>query len=981
MGAARAGLLPLLLLGLLPAPVRAQIDAFIGLPVVSVTIVIGGEPADEPGLLELIDTRVGAPLAPLEVRASIGRLFGLGRFDDIQVEAVPAGDGVALRYHVVPVRRVVRIEFRGDRPLASSTLRRVLRERYGPAPALARAEEAARVLEQYHRDRGYLQARVSATSEPVAPGRAALVFDIAAGLPARIGRVDVEGAAPLSREALLQRFRLPPGGRYNRADLERRLARYADALRAEGYYEAVVGHAVQTHDDGAVVDVTLEVHAGPRVTLVFRGDRLPADVRDDLVPIQREGTVDEDLLEDSNRRIVTWLREHGYWRAQASHSRTPENGGMQIVFDIRRGRQYRVAAIEVSGNAVVSLRDLQPLFSLQTGEPFVEARLDADLVAIGDFYRRRGFTDATVRTDVVEAEPAASRSPASPGTSQVVVRLAIEEGVQTTVGNVMLEGHAALTDAELRALLESAPGRPYYVPRVAADRNLLQLEYFNRGFQDATVDVRSDFDESRMRVRLTFGIHEGPQTIVNRILIVGNDRTAGRTIERELLLRPGEPLGLADLVESHRRLAALGLFRRVRISDLPAGGAGGARRDVLVTVEEAPATAIGYGAGLEGNERLRPGGAEGGEAVTRFELAPRGFFEVARRNLWGSNRSVNLFTRASLRPRTAGAESEGGFRLSEYRVVATYREPKAFGLDADFLTSAFFEQAIRSSFSFKRRGINAEASRRVTPAVRLSGRYAYLRTELFDERFRPEERLLIDRAFPQLRLSMLSPALMRDTRDDPLDPAIGALMTVEGHLAVRAIASQVGFGRTLMQGFFYRPVHGRRVVLAGGVRLGLATGFPRGLVRTDETGDPVIGPDGQPIVDVVREIPASERFFAGGHTTVRGFTFDLLGQPETIDQSGFPKGGNGLIVLNTEVRFPVWRHLGGAAFLDAGNVFARVEDLDLSALRGGTGFGLRYRTPIGPLRFDVGVNLSPRELPPGRRESRVIYHVSIGHAF
>jgi outer membrane translocation and assembly module TamA len=166
------------------------------------------------------------------------------------------------------------------------------------------------------------------------------------------------------------------------------------------------------------------------------------------------------------------------------------------------------------------------------------------------------------------------------------------------------------------------------------------------------------------------------------------------------------------------------------------------------------------------------------------------------------------------------------------------------------------------------------------------------------------------------------------------------------------------------------------------VRLGLATGFPRDLVRTDEQGQPVLGPDGEPIVDRgVREVPASERFFAGGHTTVRGFTFDLLGQPETIDQSGFPKGGNGLLVLNAELRFPLWRSLGGAAFLDAGNVFARATDLDLGALRGGTGAGLRYRTPIGPLRFDVGVNLSPRELLPGRREDRVAYHVSIGHAF
>jgi outer membrane translocation and assembly module TamA len=131
----------------------------------------------------------------------------------------------------------------------------------------------------------------------------------------------------------------------------------------------------------------------------------------------------------------------------------------------------------------------------------------------------------------------------------------------------------------------------------------------------------------------------------------------------------------------------------------------------------------------------------------------------------------------------------------------------------------------------------------------------------------------------------------------------------------------------------------------------------------------------------VEDLPASERFFAGGDTTVRGFSLDRLGTEETITETGFPRGGNGVVVLNAELRVNVWRSLGMVGFVDAGNVFLRASDIDLTDLRPATGFGLRYRSPIGPLRVDLGFNLDPRELVPGRLERRPVLHVSLGQAF
>jgi outer membrane protein insertion porin family len=469
--------------------------------------------------------------------------------------------------------------------------------------------------------------------------------------------------------------------------------------------------------------------------------------------------------------------------------------------------------------------------------------------------------------------------------------------------------------------------------------------------------------------------------IVDRILIVGAVRTNPETIRRELVLRPGQPLGYADSIESRARLAALGLFRRVTIEEIAHGAE--PRRDLLVRVEEAPPTTIGGGGGVEGAFRLRTD--EAGNAVERFELVPRGFFEIGRRNLWGKNRAVNLFTRVSVRNRDVGLNEDGtpatsstagsysGF--NEYRVVATFREPRVFNSRTDVLVTGILEQAIRSSFNFARRELRAEAGLRLSPAYSLSGRYSFERTELFDERFTTDESQgIIDRLFPQIRLSTFSGSFIRDSRDDLLDPSRGLLVTFTSDLAMRAIGSEVGFAKAYVEAFSFKQLpSARRVVLALGARLGVADGFRREVTS--------VGEDGAPVIEVVDDIPVSKRFFAGGDTTVRGFSLDRLGDDKTISPSGFPTGGNGVIVLNGEMRVGVAGPLQAVGFVDSGNVVARASELSLGDLRTAAGFGIRYRSPVGPIRLDLGFKLDRRELSPGRLERRSVWHISFGQAF
>jgi outer membrane translocation and assembly module TamA len=435
---------------------------------------------------------------------------------------------------------------------------------------------------------------------------------------------------------------------------------------------------------------------------------------------------------------------------------------------------------------------------------------------------------------------------------------------------------------------------------------------------------------------------------------------------------------------------ALGLFSGVQIEPIGQSAQGG-RRDVIVRVQEADPNSIGIAGGVEGGYILRPTGP-GGVAEERFELAPRGSFEIGRRNLWGKNREVNLFTRVSLRSRDVVLDEDGerlpddqverGVGFHEYRVIGTFREPRVFDTAADVLITGVFEQAIRSSFNFSRRIARAEAGLRLSRVYSLAGRYSFERTKLFDEVFTPDEKPQIDRLFPEVRVSKLAGSLLRDTRDDLVDTSSGTLLVVDADLAARAIGSEVGFVKTYIQGFTYhRLPTPRRLIAAFAARIGAAHGFPREVPRVDATGAPIAGSDGAPLVDVVQDLPASERFFAGGDTSVRGFSLDRLGNEQTISPSGFPTGGNGVVVFNAELRVSLTQTIQGVGFLDAGNVFPRASDLDLTDLRPAVGAGLRYRSPFGPIRFDLGLNLDRRELVPGVPERAVVFHVSLGQAF
>jgi outer membrane protein assembly factor BamA len=868
--------------------------------------------------------------------------------------------------------------------VSENDVRTFVVERFGEAPSAGRMAEVQEVLRLWYRDRGYPTVRITPSIEEMHnPDRATMTFDIVAGVRARIGRLEITVIGGGQQEQP-QDIGVRVGDPYDNDEIVRALGELTAALRGRGYYEAQAIHTPSFEPDGSAT-VRVSVERGPLVSVAFAGDPLPADERELLVPVRTEGSADEDLLEDASANIEDYLRARGYRDAVVAYTREETGEQLTITFRVARGPRYVVDSVTISGQTAVPLSELDALTGIERGQPYVQTIVGAAASAMREAYRRRGFTRAAVQATVTERPREEGRD----GDRSVDVRFGITEGPRTLVGTISFAGNTTTTEAALRGPMITVPGRPYSEADVAADRDRIDLDYRNRGFEGIVVNPQVSLLDDGTRADVHFVISEGPQVLVDHVIIVGNRRTSAATIEREVLLKPGGPLGYSARIETQQRLAALGLFRRVVVDELR--HAGQARRDVLIRVEEAPPTTIGYGGGVEGGTRLRPTG-ESGQAEERFEVAPRGFFEIGRRNLWGKNRAVNLFTRVSLRSRDIalagdGARLEapapgGGYGFNEYRVVGTFREPRVFNTAAEGLVTGIVDQAIRSSFNFVRRQARAEVGSRVSQRYSVAGRYSYEHTRLFDERFTDDEKPLIDRLFPQVRLSKLSGSFIRDARSDVIDPSDGTFIIVDGEVAPRAMGSEVGFVKTFLQGFRYQRIPAeRRVVLALGARVGLAHGLPRSVPRVNADGEPVRDEGGNPVVDIVQDLPASERFFAGGDTTVRGFSLDRLGSDATISPSGFPTGGNSLVVLNAELRTAVVGSLGVVGFVDAGNVFPRAGDLSLQALRAAAGFGLRYQSPIGPIRMDLGFKLDRRELAPGRLERRSVLHISLGQAF
>ena len=822
----------------------------------------------------------------------------------------------------------------------------------------------------------YEDVRVELVRDPARAGVEVLFRPVLA--PLLVG-VRIEGDKVLSAGAARRAARLRAGDALWPSRLERAGRDVAIALGRRGHLEALVTAEAVRDSRGAVAVFT--VRAGPRVRVsATHLECEDATLRGELGGLVRPRVGEvyiKERAEAAREAMRKRLAEQGYWRAELRLDETydPARGRMRLEFraipGARTSLETRGALLParlVSRVRQIVREGAASADSLEAGAELIEGRLraqghrDASAHAALEphgseltvVYDATGGAVATVaRVELRGADPALLEGlrtqPGRPledaaltedtrlltarlealghfearveadvpdGGGMLTVVFDARPGPLARVAEVRVESPALPAGGDERGPEELAlhEGQPYRLADVARSRETLVSAWRRTGHLDARVRSDVTFSEARDEAHVSLVVEPGPRTLVEHVVLAGLDLTRDDTVEREMALRPGEAFSFERVLESQRRLSSLGIFERVSISELDPSRE---QRDVVVSVQEAPRTSWSWGVGYSEQDRLR------------------GSVEITRRNLGGAGRTASAFAR-------------GSFRGS--RFLLNLREPWLFGRKLDSFLTGFWEEEDRTSFDYNRKGGTLQVGRALDTRTSLILRYLYQDTHVFNIVGSIDA---IDRQYRTYAVSGPSASVLFDTRDDPLEPKRGVFLGADLQLSLDALGG-VSYLRSFLQATRVSRLRSDLVLVLSG-RLGLAGTFA----------------DESPL------LPLPERFFAGGDYGPRGFPVDGVG-PKVVasDGSFYPTGGNALLLGGAEMRFNLSRSFQVASFVDTGNVYLEARSVDLADLRWSTGLGVRYRTPVGPIRLDWGYVLDRQ---PG--ESRSHFHLTIGHAF
>jgi outer membrane protein insertion porin family len=877
---------PLALLGLTLAPAET---------VRSVRLFV----ADPARYERYVDIKRGQPLDPAAVRRTVTRLFATGEFADVVVESEPGPEGLDVRIRPKPAPLFSEAVVRGDKVKSASALRKITRLRRGEPLWPARLERAGKEAALALSAAGYLEATVTVEAMPTPAGTVAQ-FTVHAGPRARVGKLRVVGEdtrPPLPLEPLAHPT---PGQVYERARAEKA----ADAMRRSlfevGRWRARV-EVAESYDPGsAIVDLSFRVTSGESTTLEIRGADVPRGLRNSIVQLLRETSLRSDAIEEAGEKLEEHFRGHGYREVTTRHVMEQRRPGAQnLVYVVVPGPATYAASVRVVG-------DPEPLPAPRTtpGLPVVDRVLEEDVHAMTRALEDRGHLEPQVE---VEAE----------GGGDVPVVFRVRPGRRTLVSGVSIEAPSLPASTEKVKELRLRAGQPYRIRDLAADRTTLLTAWRDAGYPSAAITPEVTFSEDGTEARVRFRVEPGPRRDVGEIVVAGLRRTREEVVRREMLVKEGEPLGQQALLESQRRLAALGIFDRLDVSELDPESTGA--HDLLAALHEAPVITLAYGLGYGERDRVRAS------------------LEATRRNMFGMDRTLTAFVR-------------GSFKGS--RFLLSYREPRLFGRQTNLFVTGFWEEEDRVSFSYNRVGAVVQVAKPFARShLNLIGRFGVQATHTFDVQVPIED---VDRQFRTYTFAGPSASVVFETRDDPLEPHRGTFLSTDLSLSMPLLGA-ARFAKGYFQVATYEQLNPRTV-------FALAARF--GLARTYGIGEPLA-------------LPLPERFFLGGAYGLRGYEEDSVGpRAPSSDGTLVPTGGNALVYAGAELRFDAARSLSLAAFAEAGGIYLFISDLDLGQLRYTAGLGLRYKTPFGPLRLDWGYKLNR---PLGESTSR--FHFTIGHAF
>jgi outer membrane protein insertion porin family len=524
---------------------------------------------------------------------------------------------------------------------------------------------------------------------------------------------------------------------------------------------------------------------------------------------------------------------------------------------------------------------------------------------------------------------------------RLIITFDVRQGPRSYVEEVALRGNNVLTADELNAEVKIVKGDPLTSAAVTRTADRLLSAYSVRGYAAAEVvpaEVELGGANGEERVRLLYTMTEGNRARIHGITTRGNAVTnTGRLVGSFYLFKEGDWLRNDKLQETERALYETNAFNSVSISSEPVGVAqhGIEERDVTVNLQEGKRRDVIFGFGYQSNpgDVFVPG--------LQFLHGARGLVQLSHLNMFG-----RLYT-GSAQIRVSQVELFGALG---------FENPRPFGVNYPTLISPILQRLAEKSFRTDRYTVQIQVERKYSDDFIAYMSYYFERVSIFDFNGTIED---LERNQRPIRLGRLGPSFLLDRRDNKFDPTSGHRTFGSFYVASSFLGGNEDFIKLLLEHNRYYPIKRfRDTVYSLSARVGLANPY-----RGNET------------------LPISERFFAGGARDLRGFGFEEAGPQTTVIVDGvpkqFPQGGNALIVINNELRFPLYRSIGGAVFSDTGNAFSRLSDISIKNFTQTLGFGVRIKTPVGPVRMDLGFLVANK--PDGVKGHH--FHFTIGQTF
>lgn len=911
------------------APADADIAAEPAGPVVTAIEIRSSVPLDDPDeISRLLSFGVGDRLTGDEVSRTLRNLQASGVASTVELYTRPEGEGVAAIVVLRPIVRVRSVKLEGSLGLSDSDLRRALPQKEAEPLNEERVLQGVYRLQDLYRDHGYFEpdVRVHVATDAVTL-RATVTYQVQSGPRSTVSEIRFQGdITPFQPADLIKQLDVGPGDAFSERAVRDDAEHLQDWLVGQDYRTARVDPPdEQVARESHTVQLVYPVEVGPRVLLEVTGADAKKLKGKGLLPFLDPQGYDQALLIQATERLKTWYQQQGHYKVKIDSKDLRADGMLKVGLTIDPGPVYTLQEIRFTGNETFSKSDL--LAYMQISERsllrpgsgrLIDSELKDDLTNLRSFYAIQGFSQAQIGPQQIEERG-----------NDLFLTIPIQEGPRQRVVNLIFEGVQALDLKDVRpnlALKEGGPFHPFLLDRTL---EALRLAYRDKGYADVQISAHQSWNAENTLVDVTVQVLEGAQTVLDRVIVRGNRRTESDVIRRTIDARSGEPISETRRLEIERDLYQLGIFSSVQV-ELTSAGLESATRDLIVRVEEGKPRRVSYGLGVEY------------DSTQENKWVPRGSISFTHNNVAGRAYSLRSDLRIS--------QLDKVFRvLFDQPYIGPAAIPVTYSL--------FYFDERKDHWDVVRWGGRIEAVRNRADH-RFSLAYDY---RVVDTTLDPEFHLFdVDRQDRPYQLSSLIPSVLWDHRNDPVSATRGWSTLAQVQYAFPVFGADGNFLKLFLQQTQYLDLRNYGVVAAS-LRLGGIESFAR--LKAPDPELPPGAPNAAVFID--------ERFFAGGATTHRAYGRDDLGRlgetliprPNHPDELA-PVGGNGLLLFNLEYRFPLFGALGGTVFFDDGNVWADWRDIDVSQLKPGAGVGLRYLSPIGPLRVDIGWKLDRQEGEP-----------------